>query len=708
MPKKDAPEAAEDAPETEFLTLGGKEHDTGIPIPVRPAPAAFDPDDHPPVTVNERYMVYPSQPLHDLSSPSAQAYAAEDKREPGRQLYALVCNPGLPVRTGVMQDMKRKAINGLIPLVDFGSEYWSPFDHTCMFVIFERPLGGRLTEAFGDKPLKVNEYELAKVILEPLAHAIAEMATADIQHRAIRLDNIFFMDRERHILVLGECVTSPPGFDQPSIYEPLERGLAMACGRGKGETRDDLYALGICALFLLLGYNPLGELSDEQMLIAKIEQGTYQAFCANERIPMALIEPLRGLMSDDPLERWPMEALELWISGQKKTPIQRRPIAKPKSTYGFGGYKHKSPRTIALFFAKNVNDAARAVKNGKLEHWVRQSLGDTHLADDINSLALHAKVHEGSPDASDEVLVAKTIMRLDPEGPLRYKGFSCTPDGFGAAMAVEYMRKESFQIPGEIFARDLMGYWFSSQREPNKDYIIIEKTFQNLRALTKINEMGYGLERCLYELNPSLPCLSPLLRSVYVEYVEEMLEALDQVADSVDSRTRPMDKHIAAFIATYFRHDITPHLKAVSDAKDEVSLIGTLSLLALMQWRQQTEPLLGLASWIGGLLGPAINTYHSRKTRRSLEEKIPALVRQGSLPGLFDLIDNGERRMLDNTEFDDARIRFAQAEDEIQTLIGDDVDQEKQALQKGEKATAMIALTVSMVATSVILTVMSM
>ena len=682
---------------------------TGIPEADRNAPQPpLDAAQFPPVELNGRYMIYPAMALPDLNSPQAMAYSVEDRREPGRQLFALICKPGLPVRTSLMRELKSQNINGMIPMADYGPVFWSPIDQTAVAIVFERPLGGRFLDTFGDRPPRVNEYELGKLILEPVARAISELQAVDYAHRAIRLDHLFFMDKERRELVVGECLSSPPGYDQPVIYEPIDRAYAMPSGRGYGMSYDDMYSLGIMTVFALLGTNPVAKLNDDEMLSAKAENGSYQCLCGNERIPMALIEPIRGLLSDEEFERWNMEALDHWLNGQKKTPIQRRPATKPKSAFKFGGRDHMTTRSVAHAFSKNVPEAVKIIKNGKLEQWITSSLGETVLTDAITGIIAACKVNEGSPDGSDDILVSKVCIRLDPHAPIRYKNFSFLPDGFGAALAVEYLRKGNFQIPGEILARDLLSFWVGAQENRTPDLTSQERTFQTLRGFAKINEMGYGMERCLYELNRSLPCQSQILRTTYVDHIDDFIVALDQVADHVDTRSRPMDKHIAAFIVTHFKYDIAPHLKALSDKKEETSLIGLLSLYALMQWRMKVPTLFGLSSWLGGLLAPAIGTYHSRTTRRTIEQEIPALVRQGSLPELFDLIDNAERRHIDTTDFDEAQVAFAHAEAEIESTVGEGVDQNKAALEVGERVTAMIAIVLSMIATTVIIFVQTM
>jgi hypothetical protein len=97
----------------------------------------------------------------------------------------------------------------------------------------------------------------------------------------------------------------------------------------------------------------------------------------------------------------------------------------------------------------------------------------------------------------------------------------------------------------------------------------------------------------------------------------------------------------------------------------------------------------GLASWVGSLLGPAIRTYHSRTTRRELEHEIPRLVRQGSLPELFDLIENPERRQQDVQGYADAEDHFEAAETEVAEIEGEDESWAEHAQAVGRQSAAM-------------------
>ena len=680
-----------------------------VPASTSPAPTVEnDAEQHPPSTLNDRYLVFPVMPLAALDSPTALAYAVEDRREPNRNLFALVCSPALPANAETMKRLRNSSSKGLMPLVDFGPAFWSPLGQKCMIVIFERPLGGRLTSAFGNKPIQINEYEIIPRFMEHIMPGLMKLASIGIAHRGLRLDNLFYMDKDREHLVLGDYVTTPPGHDQPLVYEPIECAMATPAGRGAGDSRDDMYALGIVITFLLLGKNPAQKSTDEDILVAKCDEGSYNSLCSNERIPLQMIEVVRGLLVDDADGRWTLDTVYNWMESTQQQNIQYMGIVKAKAPYKFKGKNYLSPKIIAHAFSKNITDAVAALKNSAFDLWVRKALNNPELADELATLLTLSKVHEGKPEGSDDILVSKACMRLDPLGPIRFKGFSFMPNGFGTAMATEYLRTGSFQIQGEIISRELIAYWSNVQAAQDSEIKMLVKTFKTLRSFVQLGTQGYGMERCLYELNKKLPCQGGFLQHQYVDDIDNLLPTLDAISNEIDSHDRPMDKHIIAFIATHFETDIQPHINALNNQQEDASLVGLLSLLALIQWRQAHENLFGLSSWVGGLLQPVIGTYHSRTTQRTIEQEIPSLVRQGSLPELFDLIDNAERRHNDTLAFKQAQYEFSIAETEIQATVGEDIDQEQVALEAGEKATAMFAIVAGMIATCAIIIVMLM
>ena len=81
----------------------------------------------------------------------------------------------------------------------------------------------------------------------------------------------------------------------------------MAAGRGPGSLLDDTYAIGVTTLTLLTGQVPCQGMSNEEVLEAKLSKGSYAALAQQARITLTVMEALRGLLNDDPQERWTLK-----------------------------------------------------------------------------------------------------------------------------------------------------------------------------------------------------------------------------------------------------------------------------------------------------------------------------------------------------------------------------------------------------------------
>ena len=60
---------------------------------------------------------------------------------------------------------------------------------------------------------KIPEHQFPKLIIKPIADALIELGQKGITHRAIRPDNLYYMDEGRQKIVLGDCCTSVAASD---------------------------------------------------------------------------------------------------------------------------------------------------------------------------------------------------------------------------------------------------------------------------------------------------------------------------------------------------------------------------------------------------------------------------------------------------------------------------------------------------------------
>jgi hypothetical protein len=661
-----------------------------------------------PVILRDRYLVDTGAPLPELDSPTAKAFNVEDRQDLGRKLFGLVCTPELPTRTETMQFLNVDSPAGLLPLTDWDVVHWPPLGEYTMVIVFEQPIGGRVMNRLLRKEAKITEYDVPRRLVEPLLSTLQTLSDSSEPHRAIRADNLFFMDDDMTELVLGEHVTSPHGFDQPILYESIERAMALPEGRGIGNVKDDIFALGVTIGVIVLGRDPLAKMKDDEQIRLRLDQGSYTTIFGNERVPIPLMEPLRGMINDDTESRWGISELSAWLSGQRAGQTKKTNLGKAESPFTFRGKEYLSSRILALEFCNHVPDAAKAIREETFAAWVRRSLGEKDKSETITGVVQSAAFHKDGYQGTDDYLVTKVAAILDPTAPIRYRGFNFMPDGYGPFVALQAVRHNNTEIASILLSHDIPAMWFNLQSPPFPGTSVWSQTFGRLKGYLSISEPGYGIERLLYEVNPSLSCQSPFLDKSCVVAIEHLLPALNDVSNHADTQLPPVDRHIAAFIAARFDQDIHPHLKALASPKKDTSVVGMLSLLAFLQWKLRQPSMLGLASWVGGQLGPAINSYHNRITRSEIEKGIPGLVRKGSLPELFDLIDNAERRQEDRDGYAEAQSIWMAAEEEIRDIEGSGEERLTKAERKGQQSAAMMSILMAFTVVAVLFLVEAM
>lgn len=657
----------------------------------------------PPGVLRDRFLIRSNQPIRELSTPNAEAFVAEDKRDGNRALYALICRPELPPRVNTMRAIKGVATPGLVHLVEWGPMTWPPLGRQCMTVIYERPVGGRIMENLRAPLRRIDEYDITRKLIEPMAVAIKEMSQRGVTHRSIRPTNLFFMDQAGERLALGDCVSGPPAFTQPLVFEPVESGMSHPTARGSGTFADDLYSLGVTILFALLGRNPVAHLDDATILKYKIQQGSYGTLVGEERLPLPMIEVLKGLLCDDPDQRWDSESLDLWLQGRRLSPLTARMEKRAARGFPFQGEEYFNCRELAVAMAKAWDAAIPPVLEGKLELWIRRAVEDAEKAQVVADV-VHLAMGGGDKKVAADLMLCKVLIILDPTAPIRYKGFSAMPDGFGTAFAAVVGQREDPRLLVEMILREVPKLWFEARKTYMPDNSLMEGNFRELKGYLAQTGIGFGLERCLYEMNDSLPCQSPLLGEEYVVELKDLLPALNAASGKrTDPKQIPIDRHVAAFMGARARSDIDRNLLQLNDGDSGKALMAMLNLFAVFQYRLGPESMPGLASWVGGLVGPIVHAFHSREKRRELEKEIPRLVRRGSVVEIYNLLDNGEAKEKDRVGFHWAQAQYAAAEEEIKRIEYEEDERGKEAERIGKQTASVTGILVGMVTVTIVI-----
>lgn len=623
------------------------------------------------IRLSDRYEVLPGTAFANLNTPAGNAFGARALRDKRLEPFALICSGMVMPRTDVVATVGNLDNSTVMRLLDWGVIDWPPDRMRRYCLVFERPLGRRLMNTLNDTIEPMAEDQLTRLVVQPIVSALKEMTSRGLTHGAIRPTNLYFRDLTSGVLMLGECVSSPPGYGQSVLLETVERGMAMPGGRGNGTISDDLYALGITLLILTLGRNPAAAYEDEQILQAKIERGSYPALVGQTRLPLGMTEVIRGLLVDDPKQRWTLNDLDLWLSGRRLSPKQPQVPRRAARPLEFQGQEYWHCRTLARAISRNPVAATPMIENGELDKWLRRSMGDDARAEAVANAVQTAGAGGKSGSVADR-LVARVCSALDPPAPIRYRNAAVMPDGIGAALAEAFLRGDSPQSLAEILINQLPMFWVNVQADFKPEFVPLVHLFDQLRSLLERTSPGLGIERVLYEMNPTMPCVSPLVLRRFPLTPAEVLRALDWAGSGGDRGGRePMDRHIAAFFAC--RHKRTEEVLYTQVSQGVEPLrraIALLTILADVQVRTGTEALPHLANWMSSLLEPAFRRFHNRPHQEEVRKQAESAANGGRLGDLLKIVDDPDALRRDRADFDEAQIAYRESDGEIEKLRG--------------------------------------
>ena len=274
------------------------------------------------VVVANRYQVMPAERLPQFDTAVSQAFAARDKRRPEKGMYALVSPSGLVPRLEAFKALIRADLSGLVVPQDGGITFWPPARQERFLIVFDQHGSERVLPKRDAKIQPMREEEVFRKVMRPMLAVLQDLTERAIPHRAIRADNLYYKDDSKESVILGECVSMPPAFAQPALYETVSSAMANPGGRSRGQISDDLYSFGALIVVLLNGGDPCVGMSDEELIDSKIQRGTYATLIGKGRYTLSMMEPLRGLLCDDPSERWTVDDLQFWADGRALSPKQ--------------------------------------------------------------------------------------------------------------------------------------------------------------------------------------------------------------------------------------------------------------------------------------------------------------------------------------------------------------------------------------------------
>lgn len=647
-------------------------------------------------TFGERYQVLTSSPLPEFTTPGGDAFKAVDKERKSVEVYAIVHHPTVPLRNELYKSLQSRPIGNLICPVDRGLLNLDVQGQKQRLVtIFNRPTGGALFGVDGSLNPRVNANMLRKTVVLCALKALAALHKRGMVHRCVSPMNMYFTSPDSDDVTLGECYSSPAGYMQPFANEALEVAFSDKMARGIGDTPCDFYQLGAALQCLYFGEALWKNRERSSLAMARVNQGSFWALSGGREVSGAIGTLIRGLMADELDERWTAEEVLDWFEGvakTKRTSMISWSMSRPTT---FQGVAYVDRRLLADAFGKDPREAASFLKAIDFPSWVQMSFRDEILTEKLESI-LNVKPSEGFGGlrADDYKMVARVCKFLHPIGPIHYKGLSLNLSGIPPLVADAFSRddRETLTTILEIFDNKFLAALTDIIGDRDSKFGSEAAGLRKGMEHGPSKQLGRGMERVLYELNPILPCVSSRFDRVWIGSIKQMMRALDRLAQSGGGKNILLDRHVAAFCATH-GEGMERDFNNLAVAKSNPAKFNTLSveLFGNLQRQLKLEALPHLAEKLVDGLTPAVRDIKNRKRREIVQTALDKLKKSGDITKIMTDVNMAQVQALDAREFSQARHLVSKLEKERVKLSRKVLPTDPEAKRRGFRGARIIA-----------------
>ncbi|MAQ70782.1 MAG: hypothetical protein CL565_01170 [Alphaproteobacteria bacterium] len=602
--------------------------------------------------------IFPNEPLPYLDRGPVKAFAAKGKK--GERLYALVCtDKGLVPR---IEDVSK--FTGLqTPFIGLlkasGIIYWPDHGTEAYIFVYENIYNARVLEAGKPLALGVKDDIIKSVVFPSILSVLEDVRYYDFVHGSICAENLYFLSGSTSSqtitssdkIGMGECLSLPFGYAQHPTYLTAERCLSHPAGAGTGVAADDMYALGATLAVLMRNNDPLKGMSRKEIAQAKLELGSFTALVGKNRIIGSMLELMRGLLNDDPYQRWDIEDLITWRDGQRvgvKQPGVKRYKAKRPIT--LVETKYLRPEILATDMQENVTASEGLIENGELLQWMERAIGDKPFIHKVQqAIDTGSGIHNPSSKALKIALVSGALGNAMP---LIVNETSFLSEGFGKMMVYDYVHGKDTSFYIDVINSQVLMYWIDNFTVGGLDYGGLATKLGNCHSSLKQQGLGYGFERCFYILSGDAPCLSETYKDYYMRSPEDFFWALDDLCLKGKVPRYPIDRHVAAFMSVRDRQMIDAYLIDLNSSDEKIKSLALLKTLATLQFRSKLPPAKGLSSWVADTLGQSlVKSFHDRERRKEVLAKLQKLKTAGNMVKVAELFDNNSSLKKDHREY---------------------------------------------------------
>ncbi len=592
--------------------------------------------------VKERYEIDFNTPLPQFDTNGAIAFQTKDKTNPQKELFALVCSNEHPPRLSILSYLKSMDHTGILKLVDYGVVDFPQTKTQNMALIYRRPTGPKVSEFNPEKAFNKNSFEKFKSCVLSLLAACEALKSYNITHRALRPDNLYYKDSSCSEIVIGDCAAAFPSLYQPSEYETIENLLALPQGRGNGTIADDAYAIGVVMLAVVLQKEINLGVSTPELLRMKLKKGSFTTLTNGEKIASQFTSVLKGLLIDNAENRWGYMQVYNYLDGKGGSVNELNERSMRALT--INGEKLYTAKSIAIALQSYPEEAVGLIRNGKLQEWIKNGLGNEKLYAKISKITQQQTENNSSPFN----IISQICILLDHTLPIKTGDLYLFPEGL--PKAIFYYLKNGLGLTDfySLLSNDLIKLWY--QEQPSLRAPSNSSEFKNY---INRKDFGYGIDRIMYDFDEDLPCTSPLINGDFINSPSRLLRSLNNNYSQFKERM-PYDKNIIAYLRCKMGKKIDGILTDLNSRQESMQNSAIIRLYANIQNKHGPVHLYKLTQWLLNAARPVIWTYHNLKYQKYLEHELIKTSKSGKIIDLYDVLENDKARQKDKEEYSSA------------------------------------------------------
>lgn len=600
-------------------------------------------------TLEDNYKILTGNSMPDCSSEYVKAFRVESRGKIVDDKYALVFDHRFPAPLDYIAKFRRnhyKHIRSpynlqIVKLAATSSEH--------LVVILPIHSEQRLAD-MEDISEICTEYNVINNFIAPINDLLHSMHNNAMAYGSLNPSNILVSNDKK--LYLDECISKIASSQQPALFEPLERCYLWGINKGGANEISDYYAFGMCIAYLIFKGNHSifkqdsnDERIQENLFYQRVDKGTFQAFFENSKVSPVYRDLLKGLTLDNKEERWGYTEVCEWLKGNKVAIITsnhdlaNRPVS-------FNDKHFINIRYLVEEIQRNWDISMNFLKDNSVVKWLKRNMEFSEpIAEYIDDVIGVKRNSKGLFKMDDEVFIALVLFFLDPDHLVRFRDSRMTLSALPAYIWTSFINNHSSERAHKII-KMLATNFFSAFSEATKFRDLrtgrypVKLVGDILSRNLEIKTPGFGLEKCLYDLNPFLACQSEALSKYLILNIDDLLMHLEQIA--LETKEIYLDNHMLSFITSHLEMNDElklppfPELKGFKHRNELINLY----ILSSAQQSSKHSSLPHLTQALKHEFARIVDLFHSKDMTKSMAERLEHVILIGNF-------NNALKSMLD-------------------------------------------------------------